>query len=120
MSHRPARDPLGVDPKANDDLSTAILKMKQQPNHLVVTDGTYDNSVVALSNNAMDTLQFKRGDVVLVKGRKRKNTVLIVLEDDELDDRSAGINRVVRQNLRVKHDDIISIHSYADIAYVNY
>ena len=120
MSHRPARDPLGVDPKANDDLSTAILKRKQQPNHLVVTDGIYDNSVVALSNNAMNTLQFKGGDVVLVKGKKRKNTVLIVLEDDKLDNRSAGINRVVRQNLRVKHGNIISIHSYADISHVKY
>ena len=43
-----------------------------------------------------------RGDTVLVKGKKRKDTVLIVLADDELDDGNARINRTVRNNLRVR------------------
>lgn len=50
----------------------------------------------------METLQLFRGDTVLVKGKKRKDTVLIVLADDELDDGSARINRTVRTNLRVR------------------
>jgi len=50
----------------------------------------------------MDTLQLFRGDTVLVKGKKRKDTVLIVLADDELDDGNARINRTVRNNLRVR------------------
>ena len=58
--------------------------------------------VIALSNNTMETLQLFRGDTVLVRGKKRKDTVLIVLADDELDDGSARINRVVRNNLRVR------------------
>jgi hypothetical protein len=68
----------------------------------------------------MDTLQLFRGDTVLVKGKKRRDTVLIVLADDDLDDGSARINRVVRSNLRVKHGDIITVHPCPDIKYVSY
>ena len=68
----------------------------------------------------MDTLQLFRGDTVLVKGKKRKDTVLIVLADDDLDDGSARINRVVRSNLRVKHGDIITVHACPDIKYVSH
>lgn len=66
----------------------------------------------------MEELQLFRGDTVLVKGKKRKDTVLIVLADDELDDGSARINRVVRHNLRVKHGDMITVHACPDIKYV--
>lgn len=66
----------------------------------------------------MDTLQLFRGDTVLVKGKKRKDTVLIVLADDDLDDGSARMNRVVRHNLRVKHGDIITVHPCPEIKYV--
>lgn len=54
----------------------------------------------------------------MVKGKKRKTTVLIVLNDDELDDGSARMNRVVRHNLRVKHGDIVTVDACADIKYV--
>jgi transitional endoplasmic reticulum ATPase len=85
-----------------------------------VTDAVNDdNSIIALSNNTMETLQLFRGDTVLVKGKKRKDTVLIVLADDDLDDGSARINRVVRHNLRVKHGDVITIHPCPDIKYVS-
>jgi transitional endoplasmic reticulum ATPase len=85
-----------------------------------VTDATNDdNSIVALSNNTMDTLQLFRGDTVLVKGKKRKDTVLIVLADDDLDDGSARMNRVVRHNLRVKHGDVVTVHPCPDIKYVS-
>lgn len=78
-----------------------------------------DNSIIALSNNTMEALQLFRGDTVLVKGKKRRDTVLIVLADDDLDDGSARINRVVRHNLRVKHGDIITVHPCPDIKYVS-
>lgn len=68
----------------------------------------------------METLQLFRGDTVLVKGKKRKDTVLIVLADENLDDGSARINRVVRHNLRVKHGDVITVHPCPDIKYVSF
>lgn len=66
----------------------------------------------------MENLSLFRGDTVLVKGKKRKDTVLIVLADDDLDDGSARMNRVVRHNLRVKHGDVITVHPCPDIKYV--
>ena len=68
----------------------------------------------------METLQLFRGDTVLVKGKKRKDTVLIVLADDDLDDGSARMNRVIRHNLRVKHGDIVTVHPCPDIKYVSF
>ena len=118
-------------------MATAILKKKKKPNSLMcvptikrsalkLTDGNSvtdavndDNSIIALSNNTMETLQLFRGDTVLVKGKKRKDTVLIVLADDDLDDGSARMNRVVRHNLRVKHGDIVTVHACPDIKYVS-
>lgn len=115
-----SHDPSGADPKNNsDETATAILKKKKKPNSLIVTDAVNDdNSVIALSNNTMETLQLFRGDTVLVKGKKRKDTVLIVLDDPELDDGSARMNRVIRHNLRVKHGDIVTVHPCPDIKYV--
>lgn len=111
-------DTSGSAPKDNDDTATAILKKKKKPNSLTVTDSINDdNSIIALSNNTMETLQLFRGDTVLVKGKKRKDTVLIVLADDDLDDGSARINRTIRNNLRVRLGDVITIHPCPDIKY---
>lgn len=54
-----------------------------------------DNSVVALSQAKMDELQLFRGDTVLIKGKKRKQTVCIVLSDDTMSDDKIRMNRVV-------------------------
>lgn len=87
---------------------------------LVVDDATNDdNSILALSPNTMDKLQLFRGDAAIVKGKKRKDTVLIVIADEELEDGVARINRVVRKNLRVRLGDIITIHPCPDIKYAN-
>lgn len=81
-----------VDP--SHDPATAILRRKSSPNKLMVDDATNDdNSVITLSTATMETLQLFRGDTVLVKGKKRKETVLIVLADDEVEDNKARINK---------------------------
>lgn len=54
-----------------------------------------DNSVVALSQAKMDELQLFRGDTVLIKGKKRKQTVCIVLSDETMSDDKIRMNRVV-------------------------
>ena len=70
-------------PAGSDDLATAILRKKERPNRLLVDEAASDdNSVVALSQAKMDELQLFRGDTVLLKGKKRKETVCIVLADD--------------------------------------
>ncbi len=55
----------------------------------------------------MDELQLFRGDTVLLKGKKRRETVCIVLSDDTCSDEKVRMNRVVRNNLRVRLGDVI-------------
>ncbi|KAG5438092.1 hypothetical protein PCANB_002941 [Pneumocystis canis] len=101
-----------------NESAMAILRKKKKQNSLIVDDAINDdNSVISLSNNTMELLQLFRGDTVLVKGKKRRDTVLIVLVDDDMDDGVARVNRVVRNNLRVRLGDIITIHPCPDIKY---
>lgn len=84
-------------------MATAILKEKKKPNRLIVEDAVNDdNSVVALSQAKMDELQLFRGDTVLIKGKKRKQTVCIVLSDETMPDDKVRMNRVVSTMSTVK------------------
>ena len=99
-------------------MATAILKKKDRPNRLIVEEASNDdNSVVALSQAKMDELELFRGDSVLLKGKKRKETVCIVLSDDTVSNERIRMNRVVRNNLRVRLGDVVSVSPCSDIKY---
>ena len=116
---KPLLDASGADSK-EDKTATAILRRKKKDNALIVDDATNDdNSVITMSLGTMELLELFRGDTVLVKGKKRKDTVLIVLADDDMEDGVARINRCVRNNLRVRLSDIVSIHPCPDIKYAS-
>ena len=54
--------------KGKKDFSTAILDRKKAANRLIVDDAVNDdNSVVALNQATMETLQLFLGDTVLIK-----------------------------------------------------
>jgi transitional endoplasmic reticulum ATPase len=58
----------------------------------------------------MDELKIFKGDTVLLKGKKRKDTVCIALaveDGDNLDDNKIRMNKVVRQNLRCRFGDVV-------------
>ncbi|XP_053676102.1 transitional endoplasmic reticulum ATPase TER94 [Anopheles nili] len=102
----------------NEDLATAILKRKDRPNRLIVDEATNDdNSVISLSQAKMDELELFRGDTVLLKGKRRKETVCIVLSDENCPDEKIRMNRVVRNNLRVWLGDVVMIQSCPDVKY---
>ncbi|KAL6790794.1 aspartate decarboxylase-like domain-containing protein [Trichoderma sp. SZMC 28012] len=97
------------------DVSSPFLRLISLTS---VTDAVNDdNSIIALSEATIDALQCFRGDTVLVRGKKRKETMLIVLADEELNEGSAKIYRVVRYKLRVKYGDIITISPCPHIKY---
>lgn len=106
------------DPKSKKDFSTAILERKKSPNRLVVDEATNDdNSVVALHPDTMEKLQLFRGDTVLLKGKKRKDTICIVLADDTCEEAKVRMNKTVRKNLRVRLSDVVSVHQCPDVKY---
>ncbi|XP_020253671.1 cell division control protein 48 homolog D-like [Asparagus officinalis] len=78
------------DPKgAKRDFSTAILERKKAANRLVVDEAVNDdNSVVSLNPETMEKLQLFRGDTILLKGKKRKDTVCIALADETCEEPS--------------------------------
>ena len=78
-----------------------------------------DNSIITLSQAKMDELGLFRADSVIVKGKKRKETVCVVLSDDTCANDKVRMNRVVRNNLRVRVSDIVSIQACPDIKYGN-
>lgn len=100
------------------DFSTAMFERKKAAHRLYVDESVNDdNSVVALNPKTMETLQFFRGDTVLLKGKKRKDTVCIVLADDTVEESKIRINKVVRKNLRVRLADVVSVHQCTDVKY---
>jgi len=106
-----------VDPNAKD-ISTAILNQKSKPNRLIVEESINDdNSIITLSQAKMDELQLFRADSVIVKGKKRRETVCVVLSDDTCPNEKVRMNRVVRNNLRVRVGDVVSIQPCPDIKY---
>ncbi|KAJ6374332.1 hypothetical protein OIU78_029946 [Salix suchowensis] len=108
-----------TDPKSGKkDFSTAILERKKSPNRLVVDEAINDdNSVVAMHPDTMEKLQFFRGDTVLIKGKKRRDTVCIVLADEQCEEPKIRMNKVVRANLRVRLGDVVSVHQCPDVKY---
>ena len=85
---------------------------------MIVEDAANDdNSVVALSQSKMDQLELFRGDSVLLKGKKRRNTVCIALVDDTVPNEKIRMNTVIRNNLSLRIGDLVSITLASDIKY---
>lgn len=102
------------------DLATAILdnKPKASLNRLIVDESVNDdNSVVAINPETMEALDLFRGDTILLKGKRRKDTVCIVLADENVDANKICMNKVVRSNLRVRLGDVVSVHQCPDVKY---
>lgn len=55
----------------------------------------------------MDELNLFRGDTVLLKGKKRRESVCIVLADENCPNEKILMNKVVRHNLRVRLGDVV-------------
>ena len=99
------------------DFSTSILDRKKAPNRLMVEEALNDdNSVIQLTQKKMDELKIYKAETVLLKGKKRKETIAIALPDDgSLDDGKIRMNKVIRRNLRVRLGDISSVTKYPNV-----
>ncbi|KAJ9540474.1 hypothetical protein OSB04_026980 [Centaurea solstitialis] len=95
------------------DLSTAILKSS---NRLVVDKAVNDdNSVVAMHPTTMERLQLFHGHTILIKGKKRRDTICIVLADETCDGPKIRMSKVTRTNLRTRLGGVVSVHQCPDV-----
>ncbi|KAJ4840279.1 AAA ATPase cdc48 [Turnera subulata] len=58
----------------------------------------------------MERLQLFRGDTLTIKGKKRRDTVCVVVSDEQCGEGKVKMNKVVRSNLRVRLGDVVSVH----------
>ncbi|XP_037438233.1 cell division cycle protein 48 homolog [Triticum dicoccoides] len=92
---------------------------KKAANRLVVEEAATndDNSVCTLHPATMDKLSIFKGDIVLLKGKRRHSTVCMALPDDTCEGHKMRINKVARSNLRVRISDVVSVHQCHDVKY---
>lgn len=57
----------------------------------------------------MQELKIFKGAPILIKGKKRKETVAVPIIDNKLDNEKIRMNKVVRKNLRVRLGDVVTI-----------
>ena len=106
----PVKDP-------SKDLAMAILTKKMTLNTLMVEEAAADDdSTVALHQDKMTKLGLVDGDIVLMKGKKRKDTIAVVLADEDTADVKVRMTKVVRSNLRVRLGDTVELSKFTDVA----
>lgn len=57
----------------------------------------------------MTELKIFKGSPVIIKGKKRKETVAVPIIDNKLDNEKIRMNKTVRKNLRVRLGDVVTI-----------
>ena len=100
------------------DLSTAILKQKKAANKLTVEDSKNDdNTIVEMTEKKMEELNLMRGDQVLLKGKKKKQTICISFtpEDPAAQDVQIRMNKGTRKNLRVRLGDVVTVSAIPEL-----
>jgi len=95
------------------------IKEKKKNRLLVeeVQKAADDNSAVYLSPLKIDEMGLFRGDTALIKGKRRCDTVCIIMADESCEKEKIKINSVVRNNLHVKIGDIVTIHQFSDLKF---
>ncbi|CAF1261051.1 unnamed protein product [Adineta steineri] len=95
----------------------AILYRKNRLNRLIIHQAvTNDNSVATLSSNKIAQLGLNSNDVVILIGKKCCETVGIILADAEYTDDRIRVSPIIKNNLRVRAGEVISIQKCTDIA----
>jgi transitional endoplasmic reticulum ATPase len=83
----------------------------RKPNRLVVDDnvGQEDATIVIINTKVMDTLNIFKGDPVLIKGKRRRETVCVCLPDDTCPEGTIRLTRNTRTNLRCRISDVVTV-----------
>jgi transitional endoplasmic reticulum ATPase len=73
--------------------------------------------VVNINRELQDELQVFQGDAVLLKGKKRRETVCICVPSDDIPRTTIRMSRAVRDNLSCKLGDIITLLPAKDMKF---
>ena len=99
-------------------MASAAPEPKRAKNRLIVDNNPNDdNSVLSMHENTMTMLDIFSGDSVLVKGKRKKETVLVCTSDASCEEGKVRVNGGIRKNLGVKLGDVVGIHKVDNIPY---
>lgn len=88
------------------------VEPKKAPNRLIADEPRNDdNSIVCINEAKLKELKIFNGDPVLLKGKRRHETLCIAVRDNTVPVEKMGINKVVRQNVRVRVGDLVSVRA---------
>ena len=92
-------------------MASAAPQLKRAKNRLVVGNSANDDdSFIGMHKNTMTLLGIFTGDSVMVKGKNKKETVLICVSDPSCEEGNVMVNGGARKNLAVELGDVVSIH----------
>ncbi|KAA6367154.1 MAG: putative Cell division control protein 48, partial [Streblomastix strix] len=92
-------------------LSPEAQQHKRKPNRLIVDEahGNDDPTIVVINTQGMNELNIFKGDPVLLKGKRKKETVCVAIPDDGCPAGTIRMNKVVRTNLACHNGDVITL-----------
>ncbi|KAK3148411.1 hypothetical protein QOZ80_3BG0294710 [Eleusine coracana subsp. coracana] len=103
---------------AEEAASSPVVVKTKVANRLVVEEATTDeNSMCNMHPATMEKLSIFNGDVLLLKGKRRRDTLCIAMSDEDCPEHALKINKTVRSNLRVRLSDVVSVHVCHDAKY---
>jgi transitional endoplasmic reticulum ATPase len=100
-----------------EEMQAAILKHQESSNKLIADDAVSDDniSVVTVSAVKLKQLGIRDGSTVLLKGKRRKDTLAVVHADEDVSDNKILMTKVLRSNLRLKLGDVVSISEFTSV-----
>ena len=63
----------------------------------------------------MTELKIFKGDTIFIKGKKRKETLVVALIDNKLDEGKIRMNKTIRKNLRIRLGDVVQIKPAGEV-----
>lgn len=92
------------------------LEAKRAPNRLVVEEAKNDdNSIVCMNEAKIKELKIFNGENVILVGKRRHKTLCLVVRDNTVPADKVAINKCVRNNLKVKIGDLVTVRPEANI-----
>ncbi len=99
-------------------MAAAAPESRRSKNRLIVDNSSNDdNSVIGMHDNTMSELEIFAGDSVIVKGKKKKETVLLCVSDPTCEEGKVKFNGCSRKNLAVKLGDVVGIFKADSVPY---
>lgn len=102
------------------DLTTAILDSKTPNTFVVTTSSKINQTQLAMHPSKADELQFYEKDYIRIKGKVRRELVLVLILDEHLKPDEIGLTMEAKKNLRVSNGDTAKAYEISKIPYLSH